>query len=89
MTNASTAFWQLTGLLSALTYDKIYGEGDMEKRGIVRRGTTPDVENKLQEDSTSDKQAAAADELAKIIALDADFRLRAAETVVNTNKGKK
>lgn len=61
----------------------------MEKRGIVRRGVTPDVENKVDENTAQHKQAADDAELAKIIALDNDFRLRAAETVVNANKGKK
>lgn len=54
----------------------------MEKRGIIRPDITP------PEDDTkpTEKIADAAEQTRRIVELDRDFRLRAAETVVKTKK---
>lgn len=58
----------------------------MEKRGVVKPGITPPGE---EEKIAQSHPRAAEKESDLIKRLDNDFRLRAAETVVNTKRGKK
>jgi hypothetical protein len=54
----------------------------MEKRGIIRPDVTPPQDTV----KTDEKIATAEDQTKRIMELDNDFRLRAAETVVKAKK---